>query len=105
MPRGARPRFDGGSRRRAGEIGLEEAVCRLETGRRAKWRATIAVVHALGLRVLVKAYRRRAEGERAVPVHEEAFASEPDGRLEQSRPRQLAESAMRELVCGDGAGD
>ena len=90
---------------RAREIGLEEAVGRLETGRRAVRCAALAVVHALRLGVLVQTHRGRAEDERAVPVHDHPVPREPDRRLEQARPGQLPEPAVRHLVRGDGAGD
>src|SRR6266566_5245245 len=67
---------------RACEIGLKQTVRRLEASRRAVRRAALAVVHALCLRVLVKANRGRAEDERAVPVHHHPVARDPYRGLE-----------------------
>ena len=89
---------------RTREIGLHQAIGGLEPRRRAVGRAARTVVHALRLGVLVKPNGGCPKDERAVPVHDEAVAREPDRGFEQTRPRQLPEAAMRELIGGDGAG-
>ena len=86
------------------QVGLSQSVSGLKTRRRPVWRAARTVVDALRLGVLVKANGGCPKDERAVPVHDEAVAREPDRGFEQTRPRQLPEAAMRELIGGDGAG-
>ena len=90
---------------RTREIGLHQAIGGLEPRRWAIGRAARTVVHVLRLSVLVKAERGRAEDERAVPVHDNPITRKADRRLEQSCPRQLPESPMRELVRRDRARD
>ena len=90
---------------RTREVWLHETIGGLEPRRWAVGRAARTVVHALRLGVFVKAERGRAEDERAVPVHDNPITRKADRRLEQSCPRQLPESPMRELVRRDRARD
>ena len=87
----------------ARQLRLHETLGRLESGRRPIGRATFAVVHALRLRILVQPGRERPEDERAVPIDEETLSGETDRRFEEASPGQLAEAAVSELVCRDGA--
>src|SRR5947208_1457133 len=94
----ARDRFQ-----RSRKIGLDQAVRGLETRRRPVRRAALTVVHALCFGVLVKPNGGRAKDERPVPIHHEAVAREADRGFEETRPRQLAQAPMRELIGGDRA--
>ena len=86
------------------ELRLAHALRRLEPGLRAIGRA-VPEVHALRFGAPMEARRVGAKDERGVPVHDESVTRQSDRRLEESRPRQLAHSPVRELVGGERSRD